>query len=188
MNDMKQLRFQRPCNGHWPIEELPKGWKYHTEEPTIELLESGLKLFRKQINNYDGMWNIDDYFWRVENGRKFHYITKDDKIISFVWQSPGGKVKKSWNKTGSPVYDTPSFFKSNDVETMNVGKDNSYSYNTWICDEYRGLGKHMNLRSFREMEKLGKKSIIHDVEMWNKSTIIHCIKYLESDIIDLLEK
>jgi hypothetical protein len=46
----------------------------------------------------------------------------------------------------------------------------------------------MNLRSFREMEKLGKRSIIHDVEMWNKSTIIHCIKYLESDIIDLLEK
>mgnify|MGYP003638583453 CR=1 FL=1 len=46
---MKQLRFQRPCNGYWPIEELPKGWKYHTEEPTIEMLESGLKLFRSFI-------------------------------------------------------------------------------------------------------------------------------------------
>ena len=38
----KQIRFRRPCNGVWNIEELPHGWSFHTEEPTIELVESAL--------------------------------------------------------------------------------------------------------------------------------------------------
>ena len=185
----KQIRFQRLCNGQWSIEKLPSGWEFHTEEPTTKMLEDALTLFNKEIGDYEGMWNIDDYHWRIDVGRKFHYLTKDDKIISFVWQSPTGNVKKGWNETGSPVYDTPSFFKRNAYfDTMNVGKGNSYSYNTWICNQYRGYGKHMNLRSFREMELLGNKSIIHDVEIWNKSTIVHCIKNLESNVVDLLER
>jgi len=185
---MKLIRFERPCNEIWSIDELPSGWEFHTEEPTIKMVKEALNLFQSEIGNYDGMWNIDDYRWRIDMGRKFHYLTEDNKIISFVWQSPTGSVKKGWNKTGSPVYDTPSFFKRNDFVRINVGKRNSYSYNTWICNQYRGYGKHMNLRSFREMELLGNKSIIHDVEIWNKSTIVHCIKHLESNVVDLLER
>ena len=71
---------------------------------------------------------------------------------------------------------------------MSVGENNSYAYNTWITKKYRGLGIHLNLRSFREMERIGKDSIIHDVEIWNKYTIVHCIKSLKSDIIDFLER
>ena len=70
----KQVRFQRPCNGVWDLEELPLGWSFHTEEPTIELVELALLSFHKDIGDYDGMWNIDDYQWRIENGRKFHYL------------------------------------------------------------------------------------------------------------------
>ena len=71
---------------------------------------------------------------------------------------------------------------------LSVGENYSYAYNTWITKKYRGLGIHLNLRSFREMERIGKDSIIHDVEIWNKYTIVHCIKSLKSDIIDFLER
>ena len=30
------------------------------------------------------MWNIDDYLWRIENGRKFHYLIEDNEIIRFL--------------------------------------------------------------------------------------------------------
>jgi len=182
----KQIRFRRPCNGVWNIEELPPGWSFHTEEPTIELVESALLSFHKDIGNYDGMWNIDDYLWRIENGRKFHYLIEDNEIIGFVWQSPNGEVLKYWDENGSPAFDSPSC--GYDSEVMSVGENNSYAYNTWITKKYRGSGIHLNLRSFREMERIGKDSIIHDVEIWNKYTIVHCIKSLKSDIIDFLER
>ena len=53
----KQVRFQRPCNGVWDLEELPFGWSFHTEEPTIELVELALLSFHEDIGDYDGMWN-----------------------------------------------------------------------------------------------------------------------------------
>ena len=111
---------------------------------------------------------------------------EDNEIIGFVWHSPNGEVVKHWNKSGSPGFDSPSCGYG--CEVMEVGENNSYSYNTWITKKYRGSGKHLNLRSFREMERIGKDSIIHDVEIWNKYTIVHCIKSLNSNIIDLLEK
>ena len=170
----------------WNIEELPHGWSFHTEEPTIELVESALSSVHKDIGKYDGMWNIDDYLWRIENGRKFHYLIEDNEIIGFVWQSLNGEVLKYWDENGSAAFDSQSC--GYDSEVMSVGENNSYAYNTWITKKYRGLGIHLNLRSFREMERIGKDSIIHDVEIWNKYTIVHCIKSLKSDIIDFLER
>lgn len=185
---MKLIRFERPCNGEWPIEDLPKGWVYHNEIPNLKLVEDGLESFKKDIGDYDGMWTIEDYKWRIQNGRKFYYITENDKIIGFVWHSPSGKVLKTWDENNSPVYDTPSFDTKTEVITMDVGDNSSYSYNTWITKKYRGFGRHINLRSFREMEYLGKDSIINDVEIWNKGTVVHCIKHLQENIIDLLDR
>ena len=49
----KQVRFQRPCNGVWDLEELPFGWSFHTEEPTIELVELALLSFHEDIGDYE---------------------------------------------------------------------------------------------------------------------------------------
>ena len=65
---------------------------FHVGKP--DNLNDGLELFKKDIGDYEGMWNESDFDWRINNGDIFSYITKDDRIIAWLWL--GQKIYKTW--------------------------------------------------------------------------------------------
>ena len=148
-------------------------------------LNKQLELFNKDID-YDGMWTESDFDFRIENGDKFVYITNKERIISWLWL--GNRIFVSKDKNGSPVYNTPSYCESEIV--MEFDDKTMYGYNIWIDKDYRGIKDYsISEQGFRYLYDRGYTRIIFDIEIWNKSALIHSLKHngLNGDIVDLLD-
>tara|TARA_Y100000004_G_scaffold64109_1_gene71915 strand:+ start:146 stop:700 length:555 start_codon:yes stop_codon:yes gene_type:complete len=149
-------------------------------------LNKQLELFSKDIDDYDGMWTESDFDFRIENGDKFMYITDGERIVSWVWF--GNKIFKSWDKNGCPVYNTPSYSESEIV--MQFDDKTMYGYNIWIDKDYRGIKNYsIGIQGFKYLYGQGYTHVIFDIEMWNKTALIHALKEngLKGNIVNLLD-
>jgi hypothetical protein len=159
---------------------------FHVGKP--DNLKDGLELFKKDIGDYDGMWDESDFDWRINNGDIFSYITKDDRIIAWLWS--GQKIYKAWDQNGCPVYNTPSFYYT-EVEVEMIYTDKYiYGYNIWIDSEYRGIRDYsIGIHGFKHLYELGYNYIVYDIEIWNKPPLMYALKEngLRGNIVDLLD-